>query len=65
MNRSKTLQKTIEISTSRSDALTVRLEREKERLTKQFYDLETNIAKIRNNGTALNQLGITTTNSNR
>ena len=65
VNRSKTLQKTIEISTSRSDALTVRLEREKERLTKQFYDLETNIAKIRNNGSALNQLGITTTNSNR
>ena len=65
VNRSKTLQKTIEISTSRSDALTTRLEKEKERLSKQFFDLETSIAKIRNNGSALNQLGITTTTSNR
>ena len=61
VNRSQTLQRTIETTISRTDSLTARLERERERLSKQFYDLETNLAKIKNNGSALNQLGITTT----
>ncbi len=60
VSRSQALQKTIESSTNRSSALSTRLDKERERLTKQFYDLETNLAKIRNNGSALNQLGITT-----
>ena len=61
VNRSQTLQRTIETTINRTDSLTARLERERERLSKQFYDLETNLAKIKNNGSALNQLGITTT----
>ena len=61
VNRSQTLQRTIETTINRTDSITARLERERERLSKQFYDLETNLAKIKNNGSALNQLGITTT----
>lgn len=63
VSRSQALQKTIESSTNRSSALSARLDKERERLSKQFYDLETNLAKIRNNGSALNQLGITTSNT--
>ena len=61
VNRSQAIQRNIETSTSRVDSLTARLERERGRLSKQFYDLETNLAKIKNNGSALNQLGATTT----
>lgn len=57
VNRSQTLQKTIESSNSRVNSLTARLDKEKERLSQQFYDLETNLAKIRNSGSALNNLG--------
>ena len=65
VNRSQALQRTIESNTSRSDSLTKKLEKERERLSKQFYDLETNLAKIKNNGSALNQLGITTNSTSR
>ncbi len=57
VSRSQALQKTIESSTNRSSTLSTRLDKERNRLTKQFYDLETNLAKIKNNGSALNQLG--------
>ena len=63
VSRSQALQKTIDSSTNRSTALSARLDKERERLSKQFYDLETNLAKIKNNGSALNQLGITTSST--
>lgn len=56
VNRNQSLQRTIDLSNNRINALNVRLDRERERLLKQFYDMETNIAKIRNNGSGLNQL---------
>jgi flagellar capping protein FliD len=59
VTRSKSLQKQIDNSTARVTTLSARLDKERERLTKQFYDLETNISKIKNNGSALNQLGLT------
>lgn len=56
VNRSQSLQRTIELSNNRINALNIRLDRERERLLKQFYDMETNISRIRNNGSGLNQL---------
>ena len=60
VNRSQVLQRNIENSTDRVTSLNARLDREQTRLLKQFYDLETNLGKIKNNGSALGQLGITT-----
>jgi len=59
VNRSQSLQRQIENSTDRVTFLNSRLDKEREKLLKQFYDMETNIAKIKNNGSAINQLGIT------
>jgi len=59
VNRTKSLQRTIESNNSRIETLNARLDRERERLSKQFFDLENNLAKIRNNGLALNQLNTT------
>jgi flagellar hook-associated protein 2 len=56
VNRSQSLQRTIDLSNNRINALNTRLDRERERLLKQFYDMETNISRIRNNGSGLNQL---------
>jgi flagellar hook-associated protein 2 len=61
VNRSQSLQRTIDLSNNRITALNVRLDRERERLLKQFYDMETNISRIRNNGSGLNQLNSLTT----
>ncbi len=61
VNRSQSLQRTIDLSNNRITALNVRLDRERERLLKQFYDMETNISRIRNNGSGLNQLNALTT----
>ncbi len=61
VNRSQSLQRQIENSTDRVTFLNFRLDKEREKLLKQFYNLESNLAKIKNNGSALNQLGITTT----
>lgn len=60
VNRSQVLQRNIENSTDRVTSLNARLDKEQTRLLKQFYDLETNLGKIKNNGSALGQLGITT-----
>jgi flagellar hook-associated protein 2 len=61
VNRSQSLQRTIDLSNNRINSLNVRLDRERERLLKQFYDMETNISKIRNNGSGLNQLSTQST----
>jgi len=63
VNRSQTLQKTIESSNSRVNSLSARLDKERERLSQQFFDLETNLAKIRNSGSALNNLGISSSST--
>ena len=60
VSRSQALQRTIDLSSKRSDALSARLDKERERLSNQFYALESNLAKIRNNGSALNQLNTST-----
>lgn len=54
--RSQTLQRNIEASTSRVDSLTLKLDREKERLLKQFYAMESNIAKIKNSTSSISSL---------
>jgi len=56
VNRSQSLQRTIELSSNRITSLNVRLDRERERLLKQFFDLESNISRIRTNGSGLNLL---------
>jgi flagellar hook-associated protein 2 len=56
VNRTQALNRQIESSTDRLANFNGRLDRERERLLKQFYDLENSIAKIRNNGSSLNQI---------
>lgn len=56
VNRTQALNRQIESSTDRLANVNGRLDRERERLLKQFYDLENSIAKIRNNGSSLNQI---------
>ena len=56
VNRTQSVSRQIESSTDRLTNLNGRLDRERERLLKQFYDLENSIAKIRNNGSSLNQI---------
>ncbi len=58
LNRSNTLQTQIEQNGKRIDAFNVRLDRQRESLLKQFYNMETAIAKLQQNLTALNQLQI-------
>jgi len=59
VNRSQVLQRNIESSSDRVSSLNIRLVKEQTRLLKQFNDLETNLSKIKNNGSVLNQIGIT------
>jgi flagellar hook-associated protein 2 len=61
VSRSQALQRTIDTSSKRSEVLSTRLDKERERLSNQFYALESNLAKIRNNGSAINQLGASST----
>ncbi|MEQ1826517.1 MAG: flagellar filament capping protein FliD [Pirellula sp.] len=56
VNRNLSLQRQIDLNNRRIESMTVRLDRDRERLLKQFYDMETNIARIRNNGSGLSQL---------
>ncbi|MCE3017007.1 MAG: flagellar filament capping protein FliD [Pirellula sp.] len=56
VNRTQALNRQIESSTDRLANVNGRLDRERERLLKQFYDLENSITKIRNNGSSLNQI---------
>jgi len=65
VSRSQALQRTIDSSSKRVESLSNRLDRERERLSNQFYDLESNLAKIRNNGSALNQLNSSSISNSR
>jgi flagellar hook-associated protein 2 len=58
LNRSSALQNQIEQNSKRIDSMDVRLDRQRERLLKQFYNMETAIAKLQQNLSALNQLQI-------
>lgn len=56
LTRSNSLQRQIELKSARIASIDLRLEREKERLEKMFFNLELNISRIRNNGSGLNQI---------
>lgn len=56
VNRTKAIQLQIDNNDRRIEGMTLRLAREKERLEKQFFDLENTIAKIRNNSTSLSSI---------
>jgi flagellar hook-associated protein 2 len=56
VNRTKSIQQQIDLNDRRIAGMDVRLAREKERLEKQFFDLENTIAKIRNNSTSLGNI---------
>jgi flagellar hook-associated protein 2 len=58
VDRAGALAVKIELGLSRVDFLNERLTRERERMLKQFYDMETAIGKLQNNLTALNQLQV-------
>lgn len=58
LNQSNSLQSQIEQNSQRIDTLTTRLDKQRERLLKQFYGMETAIAKLQQNLTALNQLQV-------
>ena len=61
VNRSASLQKQIDLSAKRVESLNLKLDREREKLLKQFYDMESTIAKIKNNGSAINSLSTLST----
>ena len=48
VNRARVLQQHMEDTTARIDFLTVSLEKQRERLTLQFYNMELAISKIKN-----------------
>ncbi len=58
LNSSNSLQSKIEQHSKRIDSMNVRLDKQRERLLKQFYAMESAVAKLQQNQTALNQLQI-------
>lgn len=58
LNSSNSLQTKIEQNSKRIDSMNVRLDKQRERLLKQFYAMESAVAKLQQNLTALNQLQI-------
>ena len=56
LNRSETLTSQIEFNNTRIDSLNLRLERERERLLRQYYSMEAAIAKIQTNQSAIAQI---------
>ncbi|MCU0711078.1 MAG: flagellar filament capping protein FliD [Pirellula sp.] len=56
VNRTKSIQQQIDLNDRRIAGMNVRLAREKERLEKQFFDLENTIGKIRNNSSSLSSI---------
>ncbi len=57
LNRGQTLSSQIEFNNTRIDTLNTRLEKERERLLRQFYATEEAIAKIQSNQAAISQIG--------
>jgi flagellar hook-associated protein 2 len=58
LSRSNSLQSQIELNGKRISSMNVRLDKQRTRLLTQFYNMETAIAKLQTNLTALNQLQI-------
>ncbi len=58
LSRSNALQTQIEQNVNRLGAFDIRLDKQRTRLLTQFYNMETAIAKLQTNLTALNQLQI-------
>ena len=56
INRAAALQRKVDVNNERIASQNVRLDRERTELLKQFYDLESAIAKIRSNQSALSQI---------
>jgi flagellar hook-associated protein 2 len=68
VNRSATLDRQVQDLGKRIDALNARLDRRRERLTKEFYNMELAINKIKSNLSAIGQiqnLFSTSNNNNR
>lgn len=58
LNRSTTLSNQIDQNNSRIASLDIRLSKQRTRLLTQFYNMETTIARLQQNLTALNQLQV-------
>ena len=58
LSNSNSLQAKIEQSGKRVDSMNTRLDKQRERLLKQFYNMESAVAKLQKNLTAINQLQI-------
>lgn len=58
INRTQALQNKIDDFGQRIDAFTGRLERSRERLLLEFYNLEQTVSRIQNNLTAINQIQV-------
>lgn len=58
LSNSNAIQAKIEQSGGRVEAMNSRLDKQRERMLKQFYNMETAIAKLQQNLTALNQMQI-------
>lgn len=56
VNRARTLQQQLEDATERIDKLTISLNKQRERLTLQFYNMELAISKIKSNLTAVESI---------
>lgn len=56
LTNSNSLQTKIDQSSKRIDSINTRLDKQRERLLKQFYNMETAIAKLQKNLTAISQL---------
>ena len=58
LNKSNSLQTQIEQNGKRVESMNTRLDKQRERMLKQFYNMETAIAKLQKNLSALNQMQI-------
>jgi flagellar hook-associated protein 2 len=58
LNRTSTLNNQIEQNNERVASMDLRLDRQRNRLLKQFYDMELTIARLQQNLSALNQLQV-------
>jgi flagellar hook-associated protein 2 len=58
LNNSNSLQSKIELTSKRVDSMNIRLDKQRERMLKQFYNMETAVAKLQSNLSALNQMQV-------